>query len=78
METRVTHSKKTTAPDGASLLNDYYNEDELAAEIRRSPRTIARWRAIGEGPRFIILGREILYRKAAVRDWLAGLEQEPE
>ena len=42
METRVTHSKKTTAPDGASLLNDYYNEDELAAEIRRSPRTIAR------------------------------------
>ena len=64
------------APSAAPILDGYMTEDQLAKEIDRSVRTIARWRAIGEGPRYVRLGRQIFYRKTSVAAWLAGLEQE--
>ena len=35
---------------------------ELAARWRISHRTLAYWRALGEGPRFIKIGRLVIYR----------------
>lgn len=38
--------------------------------------TIARWRAEGKGPRFIVLGRRRLaYRPSDVKSWLAERER---
>jgi predicted DNA-binding transcriptional regulator AlpA len=38
--------------------------------------TIARWRAAGKGPRFIVLGvRRLAYRPSDVRAWLADRER---
>ena len=62
------------AHDNAPILEGYLTEAELAKELGRSIRTIARWRSIGEGPPWVVLGRQVLYRKTSVTAWLAGLE----
>lgn len=59
------------ADTGASILKDYIRGDEeLARVINRSPRTVARWRALGEGPPFTRMGREILYHIPSFKAWL--------
>jgi len=59
-----------------TVLEGYLTESELATQIHRSVRTLARWRAIGEGPPCLRLGREIYYKKSSVAAWLASLEQD--
>lgn len=46
---------------------------ELAARWRISPRTLERWRWIGDGPRFMKLGGRVIYR---LEDVLAYEHQE--
>ncbi|WP_058249000.1 helix-turn-helix transcriptional regulator [Tropicibacter naphthalenivorans] len=46
---------------------------ELAARWRISPRTLERWRWIGDGPRFMKLGGRVIYR---LEDVLAFENQE--
>jgi len=60
----------------AAVLDDKLTEAELAEEIRRSVRTLQLWRAQRTGPPFIRLGKEVLYRREAVCEWLKSLEQE--
>jgi len=60
---------------GTTVLDGYMTEDELAAEIGRGLRTLARWRAHCEGPPAVTLGRQKLYRRTSVAAWLASLEQ---
>ena len=38
------------------------NQTELAARWKISPRTLERWRWIGEGPHFLKLGGRVIYR----------------
>lgn len=40
----------------------HMNQMELAARWRISPRTLERWRWIGDGPRFVKLGGRVIYR----------------
>ena len=56
------------------ILGDYLSERELAALLERSERTLARWRRARTGPSFTQIGRKILYRAEAVREWLASRE----
>ena len=58
-----------------TLLADVLTEDEAARELGRCPRTLKRWRDLREGPPFIRIGRQVLYRREAVRDWLVSREQ---
>jgi hypothetical protein len=58
------------------LLSGYYTPEQLAAELKRNRRTLARWAALGEGPPITRVGREIYYRKTSVAAWLAGLERD--
>jgi hypothetical protein len=52
---------------------DYLAEDGLHEHYLIPPRTAQRWRASGEGPPFIRLGkRRVLYRRADVERWLVG------
>ena len=48
------------------------NKEQLAAELRRNPRTLDRWDALGLGPPRTHVGRQVLYRRASVERWLAA------
>ena len=63
--------------DTGSVLSDYIEGDEgLARELNKSPRTIMRWRALGEAPPCTRIGRDIWYSRKAVRDWLETRTQD--
>jgi hypothetical protein len=71
------HNVKTETANGASgvsVLSEYLTAEELAEQLKKSPRTLARWRRLNEGPPITKIGRQIVYRRQAVAGWLAGLE----
>ena len=59
----------------APILSEFLTTEELAAELRRNPRTLDRWEALGMGPPRTHVGRRVLYRRASVQKWLAAQEQ---
>jgi len=57
------------------LENDpLLQEGEAGAELQRHPRTLKRWRDLGEGPPYTRVGRRIYYRRSALRQWLLSQE----
>ena len=44
--------------------------DDLAADLKVSPRTLAKWRCNGRGPQYIRLGHAVRYRQQDVYAWL--------
>jgi hypothetical protein len=60
-----------------SVLNEYLTKAELATQLHRSIRSLDRWALTGEGPPCVRIGRRSLYRRAAVVEWLRGLEITP-
>ncbi len=51
---------------------EYIDEDGLHERFLIPPRTAQRWRASGDGPAFVRLGRRrVAYRVADVERWLA-------
>jgi hypothetical protein len=68
-------SVTTKALSRSHALADYQSEDELAEELNRSPRTLARWRAARIGPPYVLIGRGVYYRRAAVAEWLLKRER---
>jgi len=61
-------------PSSEPILSEFLEKDELAAELRRNPRTLDRWQLLGMGPPRTHVGRRVLYRRASVQKWL--LQQE--
>jgi hypothetical protein len=59
--------------DNDPLLTD----DEAAAELHKHPRTLKRWRDLGEGPPYVKMGQAVLYRRGAIRQWLVSIEVQP-
>jgi hypothetical protein len=57
------------------ILSEFLSKEELAAELRRNPRTLDRWQALGMGPPRTHVGRKVLYRRASVQRWLVAQEQ---
>ncbi len=52
--------------------SEYIDEDGLYERYLIPPRTAQRWRASGDGPAFVRLGkRRVAYRVADVERWLA-------
>jgi predicted DNA-binding transcriptional regulator AlpA len=51
--------------------------DEAAAWLRSSERTLERWRGEGAGPRFVRLGRRVVYRLADLETWIDRQTQRP-
>ena len=60
-----------------SILSEYLTKAELAAQLNRSTRSVDRWTLTGDGPPRVRIGRSSLYRRAAVVEWLRGLEVTP-
>ena len=53
------------------LSGDYIDEEGLSTEYLIPPRTAQRWRATGQGPKWIRLGqRRVIYRRADIEAWL--------
>lgn len=66
----------TNEPLIESLLGeDYFTKPGLARFLHRGKRTIDRMHSERTGPPRTVIGRTILYRKAAVLDWLKSKEQ---
>ena len=62
--------------DGFGVLADYLTEGELANQLRRTPRTLQRWRKQRVGPPVTFIGRVPYYRKEGVLTWLRKNEIE--
>lgn len=43
--------------------------EQLAARLHLKPQTLANWRCIGLGPRFIKFGKKVLYPIDEVEKW---------
>lgn len=58
--------------DGQALREkvDVLNERELAELLELRPQTLAVWRAEKSGPDFVKVGKQVLYRRADVMDWI--------
>ncbi len=50
----------------AKMTETCLNQIDLARRWRISPRTLERWRWLGEGPRYLKLGGRVLYRAADI------------
>ena len=61
--------------NGAGLLDDYLSPDQLAEELGKSVRTIARWDRLRIGPPKTLVGKRPFYRRDAVRQWLLRKER---
>lgn len=64
----------STEPSG-SLLADYWTTKQTARELRIAPRTLVHWHSLKCGPPRVKVGRQWLYRRAAVAAWLESNEQ---
>jgi excisionase family DNA binding protein len=58
-------------------LPDYLTVTEAAKLLRVTPRTLANWRADGQGPSWSRLGRQILYRRQSVLQYINAREGYP-
>ena len=43
------------------MSTQHFDQENLARRWRVSPRTLERWRWCGEGPRFVKVGRRVVY-----------------
>ena len=59
------------------LLSEFFEKEELAQELNKTPRTLDRWDVLGIGPPRTRVGRKVLYRRTSVQKWLAAQEQSP-
>lgn len=52
------------------LLADKLTTRELAAELKRAPETLVRWRRTRTGPSYLRIQGRVLYDRHAVELWL--------
>ena len=50
----------------------YLTQDEVAALLRLSARTLERHRLAGTGPQYTKLGRRVVYKREAIDAWAAA------
>ena len=53
-------------------MHHLLTQQEAAAMLRLSERTLERWRVSGGGPAFTKLGRRVLYREPDLFYWVAS------
>jgi hypothetical protein len=70
------NSVQEIAMSAEPLLSEFLTKEELAAELRRNPRTLDRWAVLGIGPPRTCVGRSVLYRRSSVQKWLSAQEDD--
>ena len=64
----------TDQTEPTPILADYLSHAELAKQLKKSERTLDRWHALRMGPPRTLIGRDIYYRRDAVKRWLESQE----
>jgi hypothetical protein len=62
-------------PTTTSLLSEYYTDEQLARELDVDPRTLYRWRSLGEAPKHIKIGKTNYTHRDVTLAWLAAKQQ---
>jgi excisionase family DNA binding protein len=62
--------------DALAKDNDLLTVEEVAEVLRTSPATIYHWRVHGRGPKGTKIGKRVLFRRRAVDEWVASLEND--
>ncbi len=59
------------------IVGEYLTTGEAAASLKKSPRTLERWRRLGgeAGPPWTSCGSTVLYSIEGIREWLASRQQ---
>lgn len=72
----MTTKELTLNTSRPGLLDGWRTEKEFAKAMKKSPRTIQRWRQLGKGPKFKKTpgGEYIIHDDVAV-EWLHNLEE---
>ena len=70
------NAEEIAMSDSEPLLSEFLTKEELAAELRRNPRTLDRWAVLGIGPPRTCVGRSVLYRRSSVQKWLSAQEDD--
>ncbi|MGK2914589.1 MAG: helix-turn-helix domain-containing protein [Porticoccaceae bacterium] len=63
------HYVPAATPTAAQQPARYLTNDEAAAFLRLSPRTLEKQRVIGGGPRFRKFGRRVMYAVVDLEAW---------
>jgi transcriptional regulator with XRE-family HTH domain len=63
-----------TEGGGTPLLDGWLSRAQVAQEIGVSTDTLARWETRRVGPPCVRIGRKVLYRAQAFREWLVARE----
>ena len=56
-----------------NVLEGYLTEVELAAQLKKSPRTVQRWRRLKIGPAHTKYGNTVIYKIPIIQAWLRTL-----
>lgn len=64
-----TPQQASTPPAATNTAPRYLTNDEAAAFLRLSPRTLEKQRVIGGGPRFHKFGRRVMYALSDLEAW---------
>jgi hypothetical protein len=65
------HSSPPTGPQAAvRVLAGYLSEPEAAVELGLMGRTLRKYRDLGTGPPYVVIGRKVFYPRAALLDWV--------
>lgn len=64
-------------PEPSTLLGGWLSRAQVAAEIGVSVDTLQRWETRRIGPPCVRIGRKVLYRAEAFREWLISRERGP-
>lgn len=63
-----------TARSGNASTMNLMTLKEVAEELRIPEATLRYWRQRGDGPHGFRIGGRVVFRRAAVEDWVAGCE----
>jgi hypothetical protein len=77
IEMSTDHQQQSGSPEPASLLGGWLSRAQVAAEIGVSVDTLQRWETRRIGPPCVRIGRKVLYRADAFREWLISRERGP-
>jgi predicted DNA-binding transcriptional regulator AlpA len=64
--------------EGSRTLEEYLKDDQVAEEFQVSTATLANWRYLGRGPRFVKLHGAVRYRRSDLEAWVSEKSVEPQ
>ncbi len=71
-------NQQNESPDPTPrVLDGWVTRKQVAAELSVSIDTLQRWQNRRDGPPCVRVGRKVLYRAEALREWLLGRERTP-